>query len=104
VRASAFALGPIFPGIVQLFGTMLAQAPELVRCAPSLRQNGSGNKNLRPREPAGAFSQQTFIDLAEDRDCARGVIIVIRSGKSGMQIPGMQIPCGLGSELHGGFQ
>jgi hypothetical protein len=73
------------------------------------QQKGARDKNLRRREPAGALGQQTFIDLAEDRDCARGVIIVIRSGKSGMQIPGMRtpgmrIPCGLGSELHGGFQ
>jgi hypothetical protein len=64
------------------------------------RQKGVPTKNLRPREPEGALSQQTFIDLAEDRDCALGAFIVIRGGMSGMQIP-----CGAGSvqEIYGGF-
>jgi len=43
---------------------------------------GTGNKNRRPREPGGALDQQTFIDLAEDRDCARGVFIVIEAAMS----------------------
>jgi hypothetical protein len=43
------------------------------------QQKGAGDKNLRRREPAGALGQQTFIDLAEDRDCALGVFIVIRA-------------------------
>jgi hypothetical protein len=51
------------------------------------QQKGAGDKNLRRREPAGALGQQTFIDLAEDRDCALGVFIVIRGDMSGMQIP-----------------
>jgi len=51
------------------------------------QQKGVGDKNLRRREPAGALGQQTFIDLAEDRDCALGVFIVIRDDMSGMQIP-----------------
>jgi hypothetical protein len=29
-----------------------------------------------PYEPSDALGQQTFIDLAEDRDCARAAIIV----------------------------
>jgi hypothetical protein len=48
---------------------------------------GAGKKSLRPGEPAGVPDQQTFTDLAEDRDCARGVFIVIRGGMSGMPIP-----------------
>jgi hypothetical protein len=63
------------------------------------RQNGSGNKNRRPLEPAGAFIQQTFIDSAEDRDCTHGAFIVIRG-----RMPGMRDPRGLGSEIYGGFQ
>jgi hypothetical protein len=71
----------------------------LARTEPSARQNGSGNKNRRPDEPAGAFIQQTFIDSAEDRDCTHGAFIVVRCG-----MPGMRDPRGLGSEIYGGFQ
>jgi hypothetical protein len=55
-------------------------------------------KQPRPREPAGTFGQQTFIDLAEVRDCAHGAFIVIRSG-----MPGMRNRCDPGSEIYGGF-
>jgi len=54
---------------------------------------GTGNKNRRPREPGGALDQQTFIDLAEDRDCARGVFIVIEAAMSGTPIPVAQARC-----------
>jgi hypothetical protein len=62
---------------------------------------GAGKKSLRPGEPEGVPDQQTFTDLAEDRDCARGVFIVIRGGMSGMPIPR---GAGSAREFMGAFQ
>jgi len=66
-----------------------------------MQGRGTSNKNRRPREPVGVLDQQTFIDLAEDRDCARGVFIVIRGGMSGMPIPR---GAGSAREFMGAFQ
>jgi hypothetical protein len=65
------------------------------------RQKGVSIKNLRRREPAGALRQQTFIALAEDRDCAPGAFIVMRGGMSGMRIPRGE---GWVRDIYGGFQ
>jgi hypothetical protein len=100
----------------QNFGSSMSQSEEscssvsdlsMIRSEKSVtfrdhaRQKGAGNKKLRRREPAGALGQQTFIDLAEDRDCALGVFIVIRGDMSGMRIPRVQARR---AELYGGFQ
>jgi hypothetical protein len=47
----------------------------------SYRAEALATKTNR-REPAGTFDQQTFIDVAEDRDCARGAFIVIGGSMS----------------------
>jgi hypothetical protein len=44
-------------------------------------------QSVRAGEPAGVFGQQTFIDRAEDRDCAHGAFIVIGCRMSRMQVP-----------------
>jgi len=79
--------------------------PDLIRkvcdISGSCRAEAPGKKASGRGEPAGVPDQQTFIDLAEDRDCARGVFIVIRGGMSGMPIPR---GAGSAREFMGAFQ
>jgi hypothetical protein len=68
----------------------------LGRREPAARGKTALQQSVRAGEPAGAFGQQTFIDRAEDRDCAHGGFIVI-----GCSVSGMQRPCGRDPEIRG---
>ena len=76
---------------------MSAPMRELVgRRMPATRGETAPQQSVPAGEPAGAVDQQTFIDRAEDRDCAHGVFIVI-----GCSMSGMQRPCGRDPEIRG---